>query len=73
MLTIYHLMLKIIEVRLFLINQCTRMLDVVYSKLEDIHKHDKTSSLSPAAMAIIAIAVSEEYRPMLAELSHVLT
>lgn len=44
-------------------NQCTSMLDVVYSKLEDIHKHDKTSSLSPAAMAIIAIAVSVAMGP----------
>jgi hypothetical protein len=43
--------------------QCTSMLDVVYSKLEDIHKHDKTSSLSPAAMAIIAIAMSVALGP----------
>lgn len=44
-------------------SQCTSMLDVVYSKLEDIQKHDKTSNLSPAAMAIIAIAVSVAMGP----------
>ncbi|WP_018693707.1 DUF637 domain-containing protein [Algicola sagamiensis] len=32
-------------------------IDEVYQELVEIHKHDRTSSLSPAAMAIIAIAV----------------
>ena len=44
-------------------NNCTSMLDVVYKKLEDIHIHEKTSNLSPAAMAIIAIAVSVAMGP----------
>ncbi|MCG7564579.1 DUF637 domain-containing protein [Pseudoalteromonas sp. McH1-42] len=44
-------------------NNCSSMLDVIYTKLEEIHKHDKTSSLSPAAMAVIAIAVSVAMGP----------
>jgi hypothetical protein len=44
-------------------NSCSSMLDVVYKKLEDIHIHEKTSNLSPAAMAIIAIAVSVAMGP----------
>ncbi|MBQ4839595.1 DUF637 domain-containing protein [Pseudoalteromonas luteoviolacea] len=44
-------------------NNCSSTLNVVYSKLEKIHKHDKTSTLSPAAMAIVAIAVSVAMGP----------
>ncbi|MDK2593800.1 DUF637 domain-containing protein [Pseudoalteromonas obscura] len=43
-------------------------IDLVYQKLERIHKHDKTSTLSPAAMAVIAIAVSVAMGPGGAEL-----
>ncbi|MDK2596677.1 DUF637 domain-containing protein [Pseudoalteromonas obscura] len=43
--------------------QCNSLLDVVYTKLEKVHKHEKTSNLSPAAMAIIAIAVSVAMGP----------
>ncbi|MDK2596181.1 DUF637 domain-containing protein [Pseudoalteromonas obscura] len=42
---------------------CNNLLDVVYHKLEKIHIHEKTSTLSPAAMAIIAIAVSVAMGP----------
>ena len=44
-------------------NSCSSMLDVIYNKLEDIHIHEKTSNLSPAAMAIIAIAMSVAMGP----------
>ncbi|WP_194868554.1 DUF637 domain-containing protein [Pseudoalteromonas sp. PPB1] len=44
-------------------NNCDSTLDVIYSKLENIQKHDKTSTLSPAAMAIVAIAVSVAMGP----------
>ena len=43
--------------------QCDSLLEVVYTKLENIHIHEKTSQLSPAAMAIIAIAVSVAMGP----------
>ncbi|MCG7546814.1 DUF637 domain-containing protein [Pseudoalteromonas sp. Of7M-16] len=43
--------------------QCNSMLDVVYTKLERIKKHETTSALSPAAMAVIAIAVSVAMGP----------
>lgn len=44
-------------------NNCSSMLDVVYSKLEYIQIHKKTSNLSPAAMAIIAIAMAVAMGP----------
>jgi hypothetical protein len=37
--------------------------NIVYQELVEIHKFDKTSTLSPAAMAIIAIAVSVAMGP----------
>ncbi|QPB85691.1 hypothetical protein CWC22_022040 [Pseudoalteromonas rubra] len=43
-------------------------INLVYQKLVEIHKHDKTSSLSPAAMAIVAIAVSVAMGPAGAQL-----
>ncbi|MDK1286652.1 DUF637 domain-containing protein [Pseudoalteromonas umbrosa] len=38
-------------------------IELVYQKLEAIHTHETTSSLSPAAMAIVAIAVSVAMGP----------
>ncbi|RZM69806.1 hypothetical protein C3B51_23315, partial [Pseudoalteromonas rubra] len=38
-------------------------IDLAYKKLVEIHKHEKKSTLSPAAMAIIAIAVSVAMGP----------
>jgi hypothetical protein len=38
--------------------------NIVYQELIEIHKFDKTSTLSPAAMAIIAIAVSVALGPI---------
>ncbi|PCK29571.1 DUF637 domain-containing protein [Pseudoalteromonas piscicida] len=38
-------------------------LDIVYKELHELHIHKKTSNLSPAAMAIIAIAVSVAMGP----------
>ncbi|MCF2907359.1 DUF637 domain-containing protein [Pseudoalteromonas sp. DL2-H2.2] len=43
-------------------------IDLAYKKLVEIHKHEKKSTLSPAAMAIIAIAVSVAMGPGFAEL-----
>lgn len=43
--------------------ELTGHIDVAYKKLVEIHKHENKSTLSPAAMAIIAIAVSVAMGP----------
>lgn len=43
--------------------QFTNNIELVYQKLEELHIHKKTSSLSPAAMAVIAIAVAVAMGP----------
>ncbi|KZW98325.1 hypothetical protein JL49_24030 [Pseudoalteromonas luteoviolacea] len=44
-------------------NRFTNNLEIVSTELLKIHKHEKTSNLSPAAMAVIAIAVSVAMGP----------
>ena len=43
--------------------ECTSTFDVVYQKLEQIQERDRTRALTPAAMAIIAIAVAVALGP----------
>lgn len=43
--------------------QYSENIELVYQRLEELHIHEKTSNLSPAAMAIIAIAVSVAMGP----------
>lgn len=43
--------------------QFSENIELVYQRLEELHIHEKTSNLSPAAMAIIAIAVSVAMGP----------
>ncbi|MCU8089778.1 DUF637 domain-containing protein [Shewanella sp. SM21] len=38
--------------------QLSANIELIYQELVELHKHDKSSSLSPAAMAIIAIAMA---------------